>query len=171
MGCELLSNFLYFCSRNNSLLYKNCNYYVVNCSQIFCTFAAETTRPQHRCCSCPLWIALKFFVLLQPKQLCYKHNWTDYCCELLSNFLYFCSRNNRGILQSGSVQVVNCSQIFCTFAAETTIALYRLSARALWIALKFFVLLQPKQQKDLTDVWHVRCELLSNFLYFCSRNN
>ena len=67
---------------------------VVNCSQIFCTFAVETT----------------FHV----------RNSAGRSCELLSNFLYFCSRNNKTGLSNGFLDVVNCSQIFCTFAVETT---------------------------------------------------
>ena len=118
-GCELLSNFLYFCSRNNSLRLFLHNYQVVNCSQIFCTFAVETTT----------------FQLVHQ----------DFGCELLSNFLYFCSRNNLSTFQVDSRYVVNCSQIFCTFAVETTLT-------------------------HISRGWN-GCELLSNFLYFCSRNN
>ena len=143
---------------------------VVNCSQIFCTFAVETTFQCRQCrmCSCELlsnflyfcsrnnilfnwneawrlWIALKFFVLLQSKQ----HNisFPLLCtgCELLSNFLYFCSRNNELTSSENSPNVVNCSQIFCTFAVETTIYETNHHDKQLWIALKFFVLLQSKQ--------------------------
>ena len=119
LGCELLSNFLYFCSRNNYYLYLSLSVSVVNCSQIFCTFAVETT--------------------IDTKYL------KSDSCELLSNFLYFCSRNNGMSLLPLRVDVVNCSQIFCTFAVETT-----------W---------------GKSIVISTGCELLSNFLYFCSRNN
>ena len=117
--CELLSNFLYFCSRNNA----------VRVGKI----------------SLQLWIALKFFVLLQSKQLCYSPITTKLSCELLSNFLYFCSRNNW--------------------------TKFRKEFGTLWIALKFFVLLQSKQHRLERPCLLRRCELLSNFLYFCSRNN
>ena len=117
--CELLSNFLYFCSRNNSKIWYLTYEKVVNCSQIFCTFAVETTR----------------IVLIS----------NVVGCELLSNFLYFCSRNNCWMVASPELAVVNCSQIFCTFAVETTVL------------------------ADCYTAWC--CELLSNFLYFCSRNN
>ena len=143
--CELLSNFLYFCSRNNRNNPKHRNEYVVNCSQIFCTFAVETTVLCSYADYIPLWIALKFFVLLQSKQLFVLLGSRDLCCELLSNFLYFCSRNN--VLLSTSLMFW------------------------LWIALKFFVLLQSKQQLIAVDELRSSCELLSNFLYFCSRNN
>ena len=115
----MLSNFLYFCSRNNSYRLTLQIYSVVNCSQIFCTFAVETTNLCYTLLHFLLWIALKFFVLLQSKQQ------ID-CgpCNLL---------------------VVNCSQIFCTFAVETTMPSVRPFSNALWIALKFFVLLQSKQ--------------------------
>ena len=170
MCCELLSNFLYFCSRNNSYRLTLQIYSVVNCSQIFCTFAVETTFVWFLCFHITLWIALKFFVLLQSKQhfLQYKPeirvvNCSQiFCtfavettkiilfsirvsCELLSNFLYFCSRNNFAFTEFQWIRVVNCSQIFCTFAVETT-------------------------QSVVFECVHC-CELLSNFLYFCSRNN
>ena len=144
-GCELLSNFLYFCSRNNSYTFTCVRAEVVNCSQIFCTFAVETT----------FWAN---FIQLES-------------CELLSNFLYFCSRNNvASCICSGAI-VVNCSQIFCTFAVETTIVQIFKWSVELWIALKFFVLLQSKQRMSRQPVGQGCCELLSNFLYFCSRNN
>ena len=168
--CELLSNFLYFCSRNNQLQTQPPTQPVVNCSQIFCTFAVETT-----CCQ---------------QLLCIRS------CELLSNFLYFCSRNNSVSIMPDAPVVVNCSQIFCTFAVETTSCrvllrgdgcellsnfLYFCSRNnilprqcvvpLLWIALKFFVLLQSKQPAACAAADGVSCELLSNFLYFCSRNN
>ena len=221
-GCELLSNFLYFCSRNNSAKPIPLPAYVVNCSQIFCTFAAETTvhalkpsrgvlwialkffvllQPKQQrkrtwvcftCCellsnflyfcsrnnfiytrgeTVPLWIALKFFVLLQPKQHTLVVNACACCCELLSNFLYFCSRNNTPFCFNNLASVVNCSQIFCTFAAETTKCIILIPDIVLWIALKFFVLLQPKQHSICQYLRLACCELLSNFLYFCSRNN
>ena len=145
MRCELLSNFLYFCSRNNlSALYASaspvwialkffvllqskqlrnhlsCRNAGVNCSQIFCTFAVETTSvevEQHQD-RCELLSNFLYF--------CSRNNGGARCatlrlwCELLSNFLYFCSRNNQNsnnqLLKTG----VNCSQIFCTFAVETT---------------------------------------------------
>ena len=118
--CELLSNFLYFCSRNNE------RQSIVDSQQ--------------------LWIALKFFVLLQSKQRKKLISVIAIRCELLSNFLYFCSRNNRLVLTTILFIVVNCSQIFCTFAVETTDVLNIWRKRGLWIALKFFVLLQSKQQ-------------------------
>ena len=168
--CELLSNFLYFCSRNNVNGVPKKVQCGVNCSQIFCTFAVETTSFNYDTLRWQVWIALKFFVLLQSKQpaacaaadgvgvncsqiFCtFAVETTLYCwkssvlrCELLSNFLYFCSRNNRRILRRYTETGVNCSQIFCTFAVETTgIESYAFT---------------------------FRCELLSNFLYFCSRNN
>ena len=144
-SCELLSNFLYFCSRNNINVLNTQSEIVVNCSQIFCTFAVETT---------------------DKNQL-----WQYYCCELLSNFLYFCSRNNHPWGEVGHASVVNCSQIFCTFAVETTRISRCWKVIKLWIALKFFVLLQSKQHSGSTALMQRRCELLSNFLYFCSRNN
>ena len=119
MGCELLSNFLYFCSRNNVNLIAKLLKVVVNCSQIFCTFAVETTHESY--------------------------SGSEPRCELLSNFLYFCSRNNTFCCLHCSHWVVNCSQIFCTFAVETTV---------------------PAACPPVGC-----CELLSNFLYFCSRNN
>ena len=145
LRCELLSNFLYFCSRNN----LNDN--------------SATLRW--------LWIALKFFVLLQSKQL-FGRNWARAeGCELLSNFLYFCSRNNIERELAELKEVVNCSQIFCTFAVETTNWGWFSAGLLLWIALKFFVLLQSKQLWNSWMVLCSGCELLSNFLYFCSRNN
>ena len=144
-GCELLSNFLYFCSRNNFGVDNSVTIKVVNCSQIFCTFAVETTN--------------KFRIA-----------YTD-SCELLSNFLYFCSRNNLSYGSSVQPRVVNCSQIFCTFAVETTGCRDQDRDIGLWIALKFFVLLQSKQRRFLLNGVPFSCELLSNFLYFCSRNN
>ena len=143
--CELLSYFLYFCSRNN-----------LGC------------QPKMRFV---LWIALKFFVLLQSKQLSCCEEIATSCCELLSNFLYFCSRNNMRLFVFRTIRVVNCSQIFCTFAVETTSLLCFLEKSELWIALKFFVLLQSKQLEVLATFILNSCELLSNFLYFCSRNN
>ena len=221
LSCELLSNFLYFCSRNNGLRLFNLLVSVVNCSQIFCTFAVETTRfwlsRLSRCCELlsnflyfcsrnnlyitkymhkELWIALKFFVLLQSKQLCLNFAFTELLwialkffvllqskqqeillewevtgCELLSNFLYFCSRNNPKIFHYSVLLVVNCSQIFCTFAVETTKCPFSIVQFRLWIALKFFVLLQSKQPLLPHQAREPSCELLSNFLYFCSRNN
>ena len=144
-SCELLSNFLYFCSRNNIVL--------IFVGQIL------------------LWIALKFFVLLQSKQRITVFQAWPSRCELLSNFLYFCSRNNKVRLANTFWAVVNCSQIFCTFAVETTERNEGGARGALWIALKFFVLLQSKQHASNALVTFRRCELLSNFLYFCSRNN
>ena len=221
-SCELLSNFLYFCSRNNTWTASTITYVVVNCSQIFCTFAVETTIINSHTNRFSLWIALKFFVLLQSKQQIAVHGLRGPSCELLSNFLYFCSRNNCVLLGSSDLCVVNCSQIFCTFAVETTTAhklggwngcellsnfLYFCSRNnylsftefqrvvvncsqifctfavettvnlianlliVLWIALKFFVLLQSKQRKVEAYAISCSCELLSNFLYFCSRNN
>ena len=148
MRCELLSNFLYFCSRNNPAAMILPNIRVVNCSQIFCTFAVETTSGEKFATACQLWIALKFFVLLQSKQQFFFKSLIInvvncsqiFCtfavettvdrvasgllsCELLSNFLYFCSRNNRKVVTCLIAGVVNCSQIFCTFAVETTLKL------------------------------------------------
>ena len=141
----MLSNFLYFCSRNNTTwLFMNWAG-VVNCSQIFCTFAVETTKAVKFWRPKVLWIALKFFVLLQSKQLS--------CIYTHINI------------------VVNCSQIFCTFAVETTDIGKEAANLQLWIALKFFVLLQSKQPLRSVVLRKGRCELLSNFLYFCSRNN
>ena len=117
----------------------------VNCSQIFCTFAVETTRSG---------------ILKRESR-----------CELLSNFLYFCSRNNSFIFNRSFVCGVNCSQIFCTFAVETTSGVLPRYTYLVWIALKFFVLLQSKQRERSSEKSAMRCELLSNFLYFCSRNN
>ena len=170
-SCELLSNFLYFCSRNNESSRTNVSRTVVNCSQIFCTFAVETTSilTTGRCLE--LWIALKFFVLLQSKQRCISADCGVPCCELLSNFLYFCSRNNYSLFTPLFRPVVNCSQIFCTFAVETTILIILMHILRLWIALKFFVLLQSKQPLRFVAFLACCCELLSNFLYFCSRNN
>ena len=192
----MLSNFLYFCSRNNMEHYQRWRDCVVNCSQIFCTFAVETTisASPRLPCSCELlsnflyfcsrnniifhflpllmlWIALKFFVLLQSKQRLICSAVRSFCCELLSNFLYFCSRNNACACLICSSVVVNCSQIFCTFAVETTIVQILERSMKLWIALKFFVLLQSKQPLLALSFEEVSCELLSNFLYFCSRNN
>ena len=147
---------------------SNC---VVNCSQIFCTFAVETTTALSGMSFWLLWIALKFFVLLQSKQRHPSGRKSIYSCELLSNFLYFCSRNNCPRLSNLLSTVVNCSQIFCTFAVETTKWATDLLSKWLWIALKFFVLLQSKQRVRLLPCACVSCELLSNFLYFCSRNN
>ena len=118
---------------------------VVNYSQIFCTFAVETTCHAVILLEVWLWIALKFFVLLQSKQRKSLRPAGRGCCELLSNFLYFCSRNNFKHLAIWFNLVVNCSQIFCTFAVETTPGLFVISNTMLWIALKFFVLLQSKQ--------------------------
>ena len=144
-GCELLSNFLYFCSRNNKGAPLSVAALVVNCSQIFCTFAVETTPEFDSWATTRLWIALKFFVLLQSKQLTYEDmRWQA---------------------------VVNCSQIFCTFAVETTALRLSCAQALLWIALKFFVLLQSKQHSEYKMSRDIGCELLSNFLYFCSRNN
>ena len=168
--CELLSNFLYFCSRNNTgtLSIREASlwialkffvllqskqpsindaraFFVVNCSQIFCTFAVETTQERGSHARNKLWIALKFFVLLQSKQRVVSAVEVTSRCELLSNFLYFCSRNNVRIFACLASSVVNCSQIFCTFAVETT-------------------------HGEHTSI-EAGCELLSNFLYFCSRNN
>ena len=169
----------------------------MNCSQIFCTFAVETTFLILVIVVLTLWIALKFFVLLQSKQLGSVKLGEIKGCELLSNFLYFCSRNNTSPLTFNMLQVVNCSQIFCTFAVETTLCvplLYLVQVVncsqifctfavettseqqqyqrwLLWIALKFFVLLQSKQLKEVKPGSLKGCELLSNFLYFCSRNN
>ena len=145
ISCELLSNFLYFCSRNNLVDFHIPCYYVVNCSQIFCTFAVETTIRESIEDNETLWIALKFFVLLQSKQPPILQLADHISCELLSNFLYFCSRNNLSFI------------------------LYSLFL--LWIALKFFVLLQSKQPIIVIVILMHSCELLSNFLYFCSRNN
>ena len=221
-SCELLSNFLYFCSRNNSNNIRWRHDRVVNCSQIFCTFAVETTKGHSSKWRHWLWIALKFFVLLQSKQrhvqpisrisscellsnflyFCSRNNFVPFreycthvvncsqifctfavettfswneacrsCCELLSNFLYFCSRNNTNQLSCCILQVVNCSQIFCTFAVETTRKQSHKWGYLLWIALKFFVLLQSKQLCACFCLEPFCCELLSNFLYFCSRNN
>ena len=169
--CELLSNFLYFCSRNNTILSTPCPISVVNCSQIFCTFAVETTVISKIDGSTLLWIALKFFVLLQSKQQFLKNILIGLCCELLSNFLYFCSRNNFWWFYYSCCYVVNCSQIFCTFAVETTLYKFGFADIMLWIALKFFVLLQSKQLNIYVRITLGSCELLSNFLYFCSRNN
>ena len=150
--CELLSNFLYFCSRNNTEMFERNSKRVVNCSQIFCTFAVETTRSAVLFGLCALWIALKFFVLLQSKQHSFNMFLTLLCCELLSNFLYFCSRNNPPWAQSNLMVVVNCSQIFCTFAVETTYLCLTRVLLMLWIALKFFVLLQSKQLHENHDL-------------------
>ena len=169
---------------------------VVNCSQIFCTFAVETTLGLALSVRRSLWIALKFFVLLQSKQQVFGFSTIYLSCELLSNFLYFCSRNNLTFCVLHCSHVVNCSQIFCTFAVETTRTfifiiwascellsnfLYFCSRNnrwiepywtlRLWIALKFFVLLQSKQHGVKNSRYWLCCELLSNFLYFCSRNN
>ena len=144
-SCELLSNFLYFCSRNNEIRRSDWITDVVNCSQIFCTFAVETTVWGCVWGCVWLWIALKFFVLLQSKQRRSRTEW-------------------RGT-------VVNCSQIFCTFAVETTTLSTGVYKYRLWIALKFFVLLQSKQREKTCVFQSNSCELLSNFLYFCSRNN
>ena len=144
-SCELLSNFLYFCSRNNRSLWRKLELSVVNCSQIFCTFAVETTWIGYITVLPLLWIALKFFVLLQSKQRYYLYCDNIPSCELLSNFLYFCSRNNHVKYIAIATRVVNCSQIFCTFAVETTSATIPVALTQLWIALKFFVLLQSKQ--------------------------
>ena len=143
----------------------------MNCSQIFCTFAVETTQTLFSKLSTLLWIALKFFVLLQSKQLIQFILIFITRCELLSNFLYFCSRNNYLRLLSVRMYVVNCSQIFCTFAVETTVIVFTFGWDPLWIALKFFVLLQSKQRQKIQLRFAMCCELLSNFLYFCSRNN
>ena len=196
MRCELLSNFLYFCSRNNlSALYASaspvwialkffvllqskqlrnhlsCRNAGVNCSQIFCTFAVETTKTLIINYLKQVWIALKFFVLLQSKQLGNLTRSQRGGCELLSNFLYFCSRNNSRHRLLLSMLGVNCSQIFCTFAVETTSGVLPRYTYLVWIALKFFVLLQSKQRERSSEKSAMRCELLSNFLYFCSRNN
>ena len=169
-GCELLSNFLYFCSRNNKMSPTESLSIVVNCSQIFCTFAVETTvpKPSNSGVRCELlsnflyfcsrnnyWSVLMVvlmvvncsqifctFAVETTHLFCYC---TAYRCELLSNFLYFCSRNNSLLYSISWRCVVNCSQIFCTFAVETT-------------------------KLEITIV-SLCCELLSNFLYFCSRNN
>ena len=170
-SCELLSNFLYFCSRNNDKISVPLRSAVVNCSQIFCTFAVETTYRFFEGCKSLLWIALKFFVLLQSKQHRTTTSSTIACCELLSNFLYFCSRNNITYWLTLCKVVVNCSQIFCTFAVETTMFRNNNRKIQLWIALKFFVLLQSKQLLISSEGIPECCELLSNFLYFCSRNN
>ena len=143
----------------------------MNCSQIFCTFAVETTEFIIIFSCVELWIALKFFVLLQSKQPKKSTGLFEDGCELLSNFLYFCSRNNVSSLKEIEVVVVNCSQIFCTFAVETTPSYRDRRRLKLWIALKFFVLLQSKQPPMSVPKIKGGCELLSNFLYFCSRNN
>ena len=134
---------------------------VVNCSQIFCTFAVETTVLLLTGWEIRLWIALKFFVLLQSKQLQRVCKLFANCCELLSNFLYFCSRNNIVPLWENCSHVVNCSQIFCTFAVETTACACLICSAVLWIALKFFVLLQSKQ--------HLSARWLLNLVVNCSQ--
>ena len=169
--CELLSNFLYFCSRNNVAMSRDILYSVVNCSQIFCTFAVETTTSRGRSHAYMLWIALKFFVLLQSKQ---PSRYNKQLMPLLWIALKFFVLLQSKQLASGDslwYWVVNCSQIFCTFAVETTSQDCLSSPLSLWIALKFFVLLQSKQQWWIDLLRCLCCELLSNFLYFCSRNN
>ena len=136
------------CEKHNRLAIS-----VVNCSQIFCTFAVETTYTFGAKHKVALWIALKFFVLLQSKQLLINMVLQGKSCELLSNFLYFCSRNNCLALLALTAGVVNCSQIFCTFAVETTCSLVWCGQSMLWIALKFFVLLQSKQLWNCSVIW------------------
>ena len=147
------------------------NILVVNCSQIFCTFAVETTLLGSKVILLRLWIALKFFVLLQSKQLHSRLRETSLWLWIALKFFVLLQSKQPYSLKIKLEFVVNCSQIFCTFAVETTNSLFGITCVPLWIALKFFVLLQSKQRVRLLPCGCVSCELLSNFLYFCSRNN
>ena len=144
-SCELLSNFLYFCSRNNRSVLWLLRNPVVNCSQIFCTFAVETTLTNSPRYSPTVVNCSQIFCTFAVETTADRLVVYLGSCELLSNFLYFCSRNNWNYISKMKHLVVNCSQIFCTFAVETTPLIASLS--------------------------YLCCELLSNFLYFCSRNN
>ena len=144
---------------------------VVNCSQIFCTFAVETTIIKLGGRIEQLWIALKFFVLLQSKQQNHIRVMNLERCELLSNFLYFCSRNNRCNFLSSKWIVVNCSQIFCTFAVETTSAYRGCQPKMVVNCSQIFCTFAVETTSGCLSTYWVSCELLSNFLYFCSRNN
>ena len=143
--CELLSNFLYFCSRNNAAGSKEMVSTVVNCSQIFCTFAVETTKAVKFRRPKVVWIALKFFVLLQSKQPIVNemYNYSGVNCSQI--FCTFAVETTCFTLIIIAEDGVNCSQIFCTFAVETTSNFACLASSSVWIALKFFVLLQSKQ--------------------------
>ena len=118
-----------------------------------------------------LWIAFKFYYLRDEEQLIKITFWWAVCCELLSNFIIFGTKNNQIILFTLSKWVVNCFQILLSSGRRTTCKQPFWYNYLLWIAFKFYYLRDEEQQESGGQQPYQRCELLSNFIIFGTKNN
>ena len=119
-SCELLSNFGYIGIGNNIGGKSRDIRRVVNCFQILAILGLETTQAaEWRTCS-QLWIAFKFWLYWDWKQLSLESKPTLVSCELLSNFGYIGIGNNHRPIHLILWDVVNCFQILAILGLETT---------------------------------------------------
>ena len=176
---------------------KHCKRFgVVNCFQILAILGLETTVVRFVRVSVLLWIAFKFWLYWDWKQLCQRLAILEHCCELLSNFGYIGIGNNRTFRTHWIYPVVNCFQILAILGLETTncqrcqcgLGCELLSnfgyigignnkkhknctPNSLWIAFKFWLYWDWKQHIKIIFIIAQCCELLSNFGYIGIGNN
>ena len=171
LRCELLSNFGYIGIGNNpsyDVLYAVC---VVNCFQILAILGLETTAFADSFNRSQLWIAFKFWLYWDWKQHTQRNTAHSPSCELLSNFGYIGIGNNFGFKRNDPEPVVNCFQILAILGLETTLLRHSVSRHGLWIAFKFWLYWDWKQQYSVIQSKGFSCELLSNFGYIGIGNN
>ena len=92
-------------------------------------------------------------------------------CELLSFFSIFGIQNNKSIVESIRVQVVNCFHFSVSLGYKTTPYDLSKSFKMLWIAFIFQYLWDTKQHTHFFPKVPSRCELLSFFSIFGIQNN
>ena len=144
---------------------------VVNCFQILLSSGRRTTNRSYHRGLYWLWIAFKFYYLRDEEQLKTFLFLRSLCCELLSNFIIFGTKNNINDRRHYRLRVVNCFQILLSSGRRTTCFIDDCGARALWIAFKFYYLRDEEQPMVVIYGSLPSCELLSNFIIFGTKNN
>ena len=170
-SCELLSNFGYIGIGNNIRKGIQRTHLVVNCFQILAILGLETTLDLKEMTPNLLWIAFKFWLYWDWKQPHIARCRCGKCCELLSNFGYIGIGNNQVGYECAVLAVVNCFQILAILGLETTLLRHSVSRHGLWIAFKFWLYWDWKQQYSVIQSKGFSCELLSNFGYIGIGNN
>ena len=144
-GCELLSNFIIFGTKNNLSENYRMRAGVVNCFQILLSSGRRTTNYRKNDRPLWLWIAFKFYYLRDEEQLRSIRRSRFICCELLSNFIIFGTKNNSYQCGKSLSFVVNCFQILLSSGRRTTVTNWVRNTLKLWIAFKFYYLRDEEQ--------------------------
>ena len=112
---------------------------VVNCLQNLLSLRSETTLPETKQVSFPLWIAYKIYYLCDRKQQDFKIVDVINSCELLTKFIIFAIGNNLLNELKRRSFVVNCLQNLLSLRSETTSMSFKLDFSGCELLTKFII--------------------------------